>query len=165
MHNKLYILPYACQHTLACLQYVHGWMIWWMTGSSYLYCIKPHWHEYCTLIWVSLQHCLEVCRRTLTRFGANAIEFANHTDDCFTKISYHCKSLVQLILLFSQRGGGAVSGGPGAPSVEEGRAQEGGRKARREAAPERGAQGFWRAGMNLSSCYTCHEKVALNRDM
>ena len=60
---------------------------------------------------------------------------------------------MHLILLFSQRGGGgAISGGPGAPSVEEGRAQEGGREARREGTPERGAQGFWRAGMNFGSC-------------
>ena len=81
------------------------------------------------------------------------MDFANHTDDCFTKISYHCKSSVQLILLFSQRGGGAIAGGgPGAPSVEEGRAQEGGREARREATSERGAKGLWRAGMNFSSC-------------
>ena len=75
---------------------------------------------------------------------------------------------MQLILLFSQRGGGGAiaGGGPGAPSVEEGRAQEGGREARREATPERGAQGLWRAGMNSSSCDTYHEnKVALNRDM
>ena len=73
---------------------------------------------------------------------------------------------MQLILLFSQRGGGAIAGGPGAPSLEEGRAEEGGREARREAAPERGAQGFWRAGMNLSSCDNYHEnKVAPNRDM